>query len=332
MTFLDNTLDYINRLIQPQTKVLSCYEDLMSSQITQLLKDGFSLQDVFNELNLYNEKAIINLSVDIASNSVPLHSHGFYEVLLVLNGSVDYLIGTRRHVLQVGDIVLIPPGTPHQPLILEALNEPYKRFALMIDSTYLEDAMKKYPNAGLAFEESKINEKYLIRTNEPLWRSLRTHFDTIYKESSEMKPGWQLCVATETLNLAVQISRVYYTPDIVLENLENDTLMESILVYIDTHLNEKITLDNVAKYFLISQSKVSHMFKSQIGTSFYQCVVQRRLIAAKNGILQGLTLKEASERYGFPEYSSFYRLFKKEYGISPSKYFALQQKLKKNQS
>jgi len=54
--------------------------------------------------------------------------------------------------------------------------------------------------------------------------------------------------------------------------------------------------------------------------SFYHFVTQRRLISAKTLILDGVSAETASAKVGFGDYSTFYRAFKREYGISPMEY------------
>lgn len=306
------------------------YEDLLSKQATELLKKGLSTQEIFQELHLQNEKITINLSSDLNANAVPLHSHRFYELLFILDGSIDYLIGSYRYQLKSNDVVILPPGIAHQPLIFEPLKIPYKRFSLWIDTAYIHDILEKYPDAGLALKKSTQDKKYIIRTNELIWHNLRAQFENIYRESIDMKPGWKLCVTTEVLNLITHLSRIYYSDTELDQSFRTNSLMDNILSHIDIYLSEKLTLENVAKTFHISTSKLSHMFKEELGVSFYQCIVQRRLIAIKNAVLQGVSLKEATAEFGFLEYSSFYRIFKKEYGISPRDYFAFQQTLTSN--
>ena len=89
---------------------------------------------------------------------------------------------------------------------------------------------------------------------------------------------------------------------------------------VEAHLEEKITLQDMAHTFYVSESSISHTFREKMGISFYRYVTQRRLIAAKTLIEKGLLLEEVSSRTGFSDYSSFYRAFRQEYGISPRQY------------
>ena len=86
---------------------------------------------------------------------------------------------------------------------------------------------------------------------------------------------------------------------------------------------EKITLEDTAKHFYVSVSTITQLFRQKMGTSFYRCVTQRRLIAAKVRIGNGESLEDVGRAVGFTDYSSFYRAFKKEYGITPRQYTQL---------
>ena len=104
---------------------------------------------------------------------------------------------------------------------------------------------------------------------------------------------------------------------------EKPDLLNEVLSYIELHLNEKITLEETAKHFYVSVSTITQLFRQKMGTSFYRCVTQRRLIAAKVRIGDGENLEDVSRAVGFSDYSSFYRAFKKEYGITPRQYTQL---------
>ena len=79
-------------------------------------------------------------------------------------------------------------------------------------------------------------------------------------------------------------------------------------------------MDETAKHFLISKSTLSKLFQNRLGISFYRFVTQRRLINAKLRIEAGESLDKLGVSCGFNDYATFYRAFKKEYGLSPREY------------
>ena len=54
-------------------------------------------------------------------------------------------------------------------------------------------------------------------------------------------------------------------------------------------------MEDVARHFWVSQSTITQVFRNKLGASFYRCVTQRRLIAAKNRILEGAALETVAE-------------------------------------
>lgn len=299
------------------------YERQMAQQALEMLQRGTPLADLYQELRLAGAKAQINLDVSAQPNAIALHSHTFYEVLFILGGDVDYLLNGQRYQLQRGDVVLVPPGVSHRPLFLRPMGQPYQRYALWLDAAYYAEQCAQYPELDLAFQQCRRRGSFLLRSTPATWAGLESAFSMLYKEALEQRPAWQLCVASGALSLMAHISRTYYYQDSASPAAESDTLLDHMFRYIDTHLTEKITLEGMARHCMVSKSTVSHLFQQKLGVSFYHCVVQRRLIAAKNSMLAGQPLRLVWEDCGFADYSSFYRLFKKEYALSPREFLAL---------
>ena len=105
---------------------------------------------------------------------------------------------------------------------------------------------------------------------------------------------------------------------------EKPELLDEVVNYIEANLAEKITLSDAAKRFWVSESTISQTFRQKMDVSFHHFITQRRLIAAKSMILEGMSMDEVSARVGFADYSTFYRAFKQEYGISPRQYRKMQ--------
>ena len=67
---------------------------------------------------------------------VDSHTHDYYEFYFFLDGDVSLEIAGRIFPLRFGDVVLIPPGTPHQPYIRDS-RTPYRRFVFWVTGEYL---------------------------------------------------------------------------------------------------------------------------------------------------------------------------------------------------
>ena len=106
---------------------------------------------------------------------------------------------------------------------------------------------------------------------------------------------------------------------------EKPELLDRITAFVEAHYDQEITIADLSRQFYVSSSTVSHLFKQRLGVSFYRYVTQRRLIAAKNLIQKGVLMENVAAKTGFADYSGFYRAFRKEYGVSPRQYRALQE-------
>ena len=104
------------------------------------------------------------------------------------------------------------------------------------------------------------------------------------------------------------------------EAKEGLSLYQNLLYYIEDHLEEDLTLEKLAAAFYVSKYHIAHVFKDSTGLSVHQYIMKKRLFACKNAIPDCENISDVYLQFGFKDYSSFYRAFKKEFGISPKEY------------
>jgi AraC-like DNA-binding protein len=250
----------------------------------------------------------------MSNTQLSLHSHTFYELLCCQNTcDVEYLVGAERYRLQKGDVVIIPPGVSHRPLLPEHMTEPYRRDVLWLSQEFAATMPLFWM------------EPQLLRTAGTQWEFLSELFRNGVREFEQKRLGWEEAVLGNSIQILVYIRRALDEHSAAPMRVEQPELLDRVLAYVEEHLAEKITLADVAKHFWVSQSTISQTFRNKMGVSFYRSVTQRRLIAAKTLILQGLPLEQVNEKVGFTDYSTFYRAFKQEFGISPRQYRKMQE-------
>ena len=91
--------------------------------------------------------------------------------------------------------------------------------------------------------------------------------------------------------------------------------------YLDTHYQEKISLDMLADKFLLNKYTLARGFKEQFGTSIINYLLITRITHAKQLLrFTDETIEEVGNRCGITPLYYFSRIFKQIEGISPLEY------------
>lgn len=91
--------------------------------------------------------------------------------------------------------------------------------------------------------------------------------------------------------------------------------------YIEVHLTEDISLDNLAALTFFSKYHFHRMFKLETGKTVMEYVRQRRLSQASYELIYSAkTISEIAHRFSFNSHDAFDKAFKRVYGISPNEY------------
>lgn len=257
-----------------------------------------------------------------SDSNVHFHSHVFYELLCCHNTcGAEYLIGAERYKLLKGDIIVIPPGNSHRVLLPDNMQEPYIRDVLWISMDFIRNLSKTIPE----IETLTLSTQTRFRTAGTRWEYICDLFRQGIQEAAAAQLGWQTMVAANTLTILIHLIRAIHDINAKPTEAEKPELLDQFISYVEMHLSHRITLGETARHFYISESTVTQTFRKKMGISFYRYVTQRRLIASKTLIETGIPLETVAEQVGFTDYSSFFRAFKREYGISPRQYRKMQQ-------
>lgn len=291
----------------------------MMEQLQQMGIDPFNF---YQELEMSSRYVNTHRDTSFSKSVVSLHSHNYAEVLFCrTSAGVEYLIGSNRYRLQKGDIVYVPPGTSHRPILPEKLEIPYERDVLWISQEFLENMRQMFPDTITVQQDRNVP----IRTAGTRWEFLGELFRAGVLEEEAKRPGWEAAVMGNTLMILANITRIYIERSASPMKAEKPELLDEVTAYIEKYYAERITVSELAHKFYVSDSTLSHLFKQKMGLSIYHYVTQRRLISAKNLISKGISLEQVATQVGFADYSTFYRAFKQEFGISPRIYRNLQE-------
>lgn len=316
-------LDELKRLVMERKSIYGLSLQEREQLREQLADEGVDWASVYQELEMSHRYVDTHRDESEAGESISLHSHSFYELISCRsNSGVEYLLGPSRYRLRRGDLLFVPPGVSHRPLLAGELIEPYRRDVIWMSQEFVTQMGRNFPYLAAGWEQG-----FLLRTMGTPWEVLGERIQDGVREAGGRVPGWESYVAGNTTIVLTLLARALAERDgAPLAQAEEPELLDMVFSYIESRLDKQITLADTARYFWVSESKISQTFRQKLGVSFYRCVTQRRLIAAKSLIVQGTPLNAVNERVGFADYSTFFRAFKREYGISPSQFRGLQGK------
>ncbi len=247
---------------------------------------------------------------DPESRGFNVHTHRFNELYYFISGKLVYKIEGTRYPLHPGDILIMRHAESHSLEIDPS--EPYERISLHFDSELIRSID---PSLKLlhAFYDRELGQSNLFTPSDfstPLCEMLAEGM----MEKTENPRQQIISMLIPMLN---ELSTAY-------ENKKNnpqntDAPSRRIIDYINRHLSDDLSLDRICERFYISKPQLCRIFKAATGTTVWEYVTVKRLMAAQQLISEGTPPTKAASLCGFNDYSVFYRAYKRHFNTSPKK-------------
>lgn len=246
--------------------------------------------------------------------TMEFHAHDFLELYYFLDGSVTYYIEDQVYDLCPGDLLIIPAGKMHRPVIANE-HAAYERMVLWITPQYLQSIDS--PAGDLQKNLQKVGEHgYCVP-----FRGDETVFVTallkklLYMQKNDTDP--KFCAGAVELYLWT-IFRSYGVIDTTHRN--ETQVIPQVIRYITEHFGEPLTLEDIAAEFFVSKSYLNRHFKAYTNSTVYAYIMALRLTHARRMLREGIPAVEAGRECGFSDYSTFYKAFKTQTGLSPQQF------------
>ena len=249
-------------------------------------------------------------------NAVEVHHHDFYEVYYLLGGKVEYWVDGHIIRMLPGELLLINPMELHRP-IPDQSSPVYERIVLWINKEYLEGLFAGKLRLSSCFDTSLPGHTHLIRPTASERSALTAQIGELVGEFYSRDFGSEECAYGIFLQFMVHLNRMALHTEQQEEATRMSPLVENVLTYITEHIHETLTLESIADRFYISKYHLSHAFTREVGVSVYRYIMMRRLLMARQLLAAGEPAGQVCRNCGFSDYTSFYRAFRSEYGVSP---------------
>ena len=106
--------------------------------------------------------------------------------------------------------------------------------------------------------------------------------------------------------------------------------MHLIVKYIDSHIEQPLSISELAAEFRYSKSHISMLFSKEMGIPLHRYVLVRKILYAKKLLMEGQSVESVCANSGFDDYCNFIRTFKSIVGTAPKQWQSRLKEKEKN--
>ena len=252
---------------------------------------------------------------DSAGQELDFHFHEFDKLVILLSGSVNYLVEEQSYALRPWTVLLVRHHTIHKAVIDRSL--PYERVILYLDRHHFERIL---PGAGLmdCFDQADRHGRHLLTASGEQLEELKAAIAAYERAAADTRFGAETMRETLIVQLLIQVGRLHEAAP---ERSEApfDPKIRQVLSYINENFRRELTVEMLAEQVYMSRYHFMRLFKAQTGSTVHAYIRQKRLMNAARLIREGVPAAKAAELSGYGDYSAFHRAFKDSFGVSPGK-------------
>ncbi|PZD94968.1 hypothetical protein DNH61_15105 [Paenibacillus sambharensis] len=235
----------------------------------------------------------------------------FYRLVLIMSGEGYVVLNNKRYESRPGQLFLLPAGCEQTFGIYDKEKV----------SVYWCHYRTNLGDAGM-YENLEL-PAYIVPQDFDAAAELFRKMVDAYSSPTLAKGLLVKAALLEVISLYWEGCEIL---DEQLAANELVTKMAAVMQYIDDHLGENITLDDLAKVAYLHPNYFISMFKSVIGQSPIHYVNQRRMEMARALLVASdVSVADIAGALGMKNHY-LSRLFKQETGISPSRYRQINRK------
>ncbi len=239
-------------------------------------------------------------------NACSLHGHDFYELDIVILGSIATTVNGDRQTANIGTVFFLTPDDMHEypsNTSCDILNIQFTEGAVSTDILHAITDLGK--------ERFELSEPNLDIT-----MAIATTMQKIQTGGTENQRMMRNLLETILLLLYSYAEGELKRPDTSYGKKQS---MQRAVIYINAHFKDNPSMREVATLLSFNEKYFCTEFRKYTGLSFKSYLRAKKLSYARRLLLStDISMLQVAEQSGYATQSHFNREFKAYYGISPS--------------
>lgn len=289
-----------------------------------MLTDRIVVDSHSDAHSLFNVFQAYYPTTSVCAQALTDHHHSQLEISAIVSGTGIYNCSGIDYDFSPGDVffhcgndnhTVTRIGTDQRLSFIVIQFEPRLIWNLgeeWFDTNYLHIFMEHSKVKRFIPHQTETAERICALLNES------------YHECKQRSPSYELLVKAKLLMILSYLTRYYYDEISRFSyrvNAQHIRHIEDSMDYILAHLEEKLTLDELAKEAQMSRSHYSAVFKTLNGISVWTYITHQRIRKAKSLLMSTAeSVTEISQKCGFNTLANFNRAFRQYTGKAPGAY------------
>ena len=253
-------------------------------------------------------------------NNEVYDSHYSFEIYLPISKGIQVYVENKLFNAEKNDLFLFNNMEIHK--IAPPQNQPYERFVMHINPEYISELSSKNTDLMACFVNRAVDSHCYLRLSDNEFDMLVLLIEKVIFHINTPEYGSDLYLKILLVEILLHINSYFRSKSIVqpTNNQEFYQKIKPVIDYIHNHLDEDLSLGQIAKMFYISKSHLCSMFKKTTSFSISEYIIVRRIAKAKELLKTRTPVSQVCMKVGFGNESHFIRTFKKVVGMSPKQY------------
>ena len=237
-----------------------------------------------------------------------LHSHDFWEIPIQLNGNPQHTLNGESFSLLPQTCILISAADLHQ---IHPCNTSYTALNLVISDTFMKACCDYFsPNLYESFLKSKPKVLYLSNGQFAVIKDFTTKLQSL-SNNSEREPLQKMLLS--------YMLELFYNDNFINTN-SFPKIIKDFIYFATLPENIDLKASKIPEITNYSYSYFSAIFKETTGQTINSFLTNIKMNYAYTQITKSnIPLLELSSLLGYQSLSHFITIFKKHYGVSPSR-------------
>ena len=243
------------------------------------------------------------------NNWFVLHNHDFWEIMIVLDGTYNQTLNNTPLIMPKYSAILLRPSDTH---ILHPGDPTDNHLNIVINCAFMKELCD--------FFDSSLYQKLSTVAPTPFYltNSQQANMATIARELQLYPPTEQ---PSHLKRMLVSFFLNLYQIQFHLKNKDYPPEFQSLFEQISNPLNISMTVNDMVKSTGYSYSHFAKLFKSITGISANEFLTNKKLDYACYALQKtNISISQLCYTLGFQNPGYFTNLFKKYYGLTPSRY------------